>query len=141
MNFSTRAITPGDWRNMNHFTERDFLNPAFMGFEFVRWLDLLRTVCGFPFRITSSYRTPEHNKAVGGAPDSAHCDIPCNAVDIGETPRPEDPNWNHSRYLIVNHALAMECSRIGLYADGSIHLDKTQYQRPSERIWRIVGNV
>lgn len=38
----------------------------------LRVVDELRTALGKPVRITSSYRSPAYNKAVGGAPMSQH---------------------------------------------------------------------
>lgn len=35
-------------------------------------LDKAREIAGFPFRITSGYRPPETNAAIGGVQDSAH---------------------------------------------------------------------
>lgn len=49
---------PGSGGNMN----RDFLD----------MLDRARSYSGCPYRITSGYRTPEHNMAVGGKEDSSH---------------------------------------------------------------------
>lgn len=40
--------------------------------DFVKALDTARGIAGVPFRITSGYRTPEHNEEVGGMPNSAH---------------------------------------------------------------------
>jgi len=42
--------------------------------------DEARDIAGLPFVITSGYRTPEHNAAVGGVPDSAH--TTGNAFDV-----------------------------------------------------------
>lgn len=46
----------------------------------VYMLDALRGLMAKPLRITSGYRTPEHNAAVGGAPHSGH--VSGEAVDI-----------------------------------------------------------
>jgi uncharacterized protein YcbK (DUF882 family) len=35
-------------------------------------LDKARERSGLPFKINSGYRTPEHNKEIGGVEDSAH---------------------------------------------------------------------
>jgi uncharacterized protein YcbK (DUF882 family) len=112
-----------------------------MGFEFVKWLDKLAEQSGVPITITSSYRSKAYNAAIGGATDSAHVDVPCNAVDIGERPRDDDPNWNYSRWMIVETAMLLGCRRIGTYADGSLHLDMTHDQRPAPRMWRVVGAI
>lgn len=140
MSFSTRTMADADWAALQHFHANEFAAPDKMGVEFMRWLDTVRTKAGVPMHITSSYRTPQHNIAVGGAADSAHCDMPCNAADIGKSPTPDDPNWNRGRYAIVTAALALGCTRIGIYADGSIHLDRTDPQRPANCLWHVVDN-
>jgi uncharacterized protein YcbK (DUF882 family) len=51
-------------------------------------LQVVRDILNKPIKITSGYRTPAHNKAVGGSPKSQH--ITGNAVDIvvsGMTPK------------------------------------------------------
>lgn len=48
--------------------------------EFLALLDECRERAGVPFKITSSYRTPEHNARVGGSPTSMH--LKGRAVDI-----------------------------------------------------------
>ena len=129
-------MRPNDWRTLKHFTPAEFDHPERMGYEFLHWLDRLRELAQVPIHITSSYRSPEHNAAVGGASDSAHTDTPCNAVDIGERPTADDPNWNRARWQIITSAIALGCQRIGTYADGSIHLDMTHNKRPAPRMWR-----
>lgn len=131
-------MMPADWSVIRYFKPDEFAVPSRMGYEMMLWLDRLRAAAGVPMVITSSYRTPAHNAAVGGASDSAHCDVPCNAVDVGARPRPDDPNWNYSRWMIVSSAIMLGCKRLGLYADGSVHIDMTHDKRPAPRLWRVV---
>jgi len=51
-------------------------------------LQVIRDTIGAPLYISSSYRTPSHNKAVGGAKNSQH--LQAKAADIsinGKTPK------------------------------------------------------
>jgi len=141
MTFSSRTMKPVDWAGIRHFKPEEFAAPDKMSYGFMRWLDQLRELAGVPMTITSSYRTPARNREVGGAADSAHVDVPCAAVDIGERPRDDDPNWNFSRFRIVEAALQLGCRRVGMYADGSLHIDRSEDRRPHPRMWRVVGNV
>lgn len=138
MGFSSRRMLAGDWRQIKNFQPTEFKNPEKMGYEFMLWLDELRERAGVPMIITSSYRSPSYNRRVGGAADSAHSDEPCDSIDIGMRPRPSDPNWNYSRYMILFTAHEMGCRRFGLYDNGSMHLDRTEDRRPSPRVWRVV---
>ena len=133
MPYSTRCIEPHEWALIKHFRPEEFRHPEKVGFEFVRWLDMVRDRAGVPMRITSSYRSPEYNKEVGGAKDSAHTDVPCDAVDIGKP-------TNEARFRIIKAALEMGCVRIGLYSNGSLHLDRSEGKRPAPRIWCVVDN-
>lgn len=140
MGYSTRCMRPEDWEEIKYFKPSEFKNPEKMGYEFMLWLDDVRATAEVPMDITSSYRSPKYNREVDGAKDSAHTDIPCDSVDIGMRPRPDDPNWNYSRWQIVNTAMDKGCKRIGSYANGSLHLDRSEDTRPSPRMWRVVGN-
>jgi hypothetical protein len=139
MNYSTRTMRPEDWKRILFFKPTEFKNPEKMGFEFMLWLDKMRDQAGVPMVITSSYRSPTYNKSVGGASDSAHTDVPCNAVDVGMRRRASDPNWNYTRFQLVSTAIRLGCMRIGTYSDGSLHFDMTHGRRPSPRMWRVVG--
>ena len=43
-----------------------------MDADFLRKIDSLRHLCGFPFTITSGKRCPEHNAKIRGARNSQH---------------------------------------------------------------------
>lgn len=141
MGISTRTMTPADWREIKHFSPSEFREPNKMGYEFMLWLDSLREEANVPITITSSYRSPEYNRSVGGAPNSAHTDVPCNAIDIPERPRPDDPNWNATRWAIITTAIRLGCQRIGSYGNGSLHIDRSEDTRPAPRMWRVVGAI
>lgn len=48
-------------------------------------LNRFREIWGHPMIVTSGFRTPEHNRAIGGAQNSAH--LYCQAADIKDTDR------------------------------------------------------
>lgn len=138
MPFSTRTMTDLDWYHIKYFMPGEFRRPGVMGFEFIQWLDQVREQAGVPMHITSSSRNDAENTAAGGATNSAHEDVPCNAVDIGKRPSTADPNWNHARFRIIRAALELGCTRIGMYPGGSLHLDRSEDRRPAPRLWIAV---
>lgn len=130
---STRPMEPLDWNIIRHFKPEEFQHPEKMGYQFMLKLDAFRHQAGVPFRITSSYRTPAHNKEVGGAKDSAHVDDICDAVDIW-------PADSHQAYQIIRAAFICGYERIGIYANGSFHFDTTGDRRPNFVLWHVVSN-
>lgn len=82
--------------------------------EFVTLLDQARGIAGIPFIITSGYRDPAHNAAVGGVMDSAHetglaVDLLIKDGISGEK---------------INSALhKVGLNRFGYYQDGHLHVD------------------
>lgn len=128
-----RLMQAGDWAEVQHFKPQEFQHPEKMGRSFIFWLDRVRSRAGCKMRITSSWRSPQHNEAVGGAKNSAHMDEICQAIDTM-------PESSEDRFAIVNAALAEGGQRIGIYQDGSIHLDRTEDVRPAPVIWTVVNH-
>lgn len=126
-------MTDADWKILPHFKKSEFKYPHKMGYEFMQELVEVRKLAGCAMVVSSSYRSPSYNRGVGGAKNSAHTDEPCNAVDI----RPRD---SVQRFSIVRAAILRGFVRIGIYKDGSLHLDRTEDVRPANVIWTIVSN-
>lgn len=92
--------------------------------ELVQMLDHARAIAEVPFRITSGFRTPEHNKEVNGAENSTHttglgCDI---LADTSE-----------KKFRIIKGAIGAGFNRIGIY-NRHIHLDCGKSPTHSENI-------
>lgn len=132
--FSNRTMTNADWDAIKqYFKKSEFKHPDKMGYEFMQELVKVRELAGTPMIITSSYRDPAYNKRVGGAKNSAHTDEPCNAIDV--TPRD-----SVQRFAIIRAAILCGFVRIGIYKNGSIHLDRSEDVRPANVLWTIVSN-
>lgn len=128
---STRTMRAEDWTLLRHFTAAEFKRPEKMGYQYMLALDALAEQAGVPLRVSSDSRSPERNKAVGGAKDSAHCDDICEATDLA-------PKNNAERFEIIRAAILNGWTRIGIYKDGSLHVDGTDGRRPARRLWVIV---
>lgn len=113
----TAAPVPRRWR---YFRLSEF-NCSHCGqnhtdFAFIDRLDELRARCGFPLKINSGYRCPDHNAAVSktgrtGPHTRSAVDL---EVDRGRA------------YIVLREALAMGFSGIGVAQRGEsrfIHLD------------------
>jgi len=108
--------------NLKHFKPGEFTEdtkPAFdkMHPDFLIKLDTCRDLCGVPFSITSSYRSPEKNRRVGGSPGSMH--LKGRAVDI------TCPD-GVTRAKIMKTALTLGLS-VGVMRNG-LHLDDRETQ-------------
>jgi uncharacterized protein YcbK (DUF882 family) len=66
--------------------------------SFVNLLDVLRDTCGFPFRITSGYRSPNHSIEAKKAEPGTHAQG--IAADIAV-------NGGGQRHIIVKNAMAL----------------------------------
>lgn len=93
-----------------------------MNEHFMDLLDSLRAAIGKPLVVTSGYRCPEHDKAIGGSGNHTTG----FAVDLSVT----DSNL---RYLVVKTALELGFTRIGV-ARAFIHLDRV-FDKPQKVFW------
>jgi len=82
--------------------------------EFVERLDALRDACGFPFTITSGYRSPRHS-IESKKPNGPGQHASGIAADIAVT-------GGHQRFIIVNNAVQLGFTGIGV-AKGFVHVD------------------
>lgn len=92
--------------------------------DFINALDDLRERCGFPFKITSGYRTSEHNKEVEGKESSAHlsgwaADVACRT--------------SRQRHKLLYWAFARGFKRIGI-SPTFVHLDM-EPELPDQVTW------
>ncbi len=105
---TTYPITPF---NMEYFTFKEFDCPCQKGSgrsmdkDFLIQLDTARAIAGIPFKITSGYRTKEHNKKVGGVAQSSH--LKGLAADISI------PN-STNRFIVISALLEVGITRIGV---------------------------
>lgn len=95
-----------------------------MDVDFVKRLDLARSIAKTPFTINSAVRCPEHNEREGGRPRSAH--LSGNAADIS-------CKQSHKRFLIIEALLKAGFNRIGIY-DKFIHVDNDE-TKPARVVW------
>jgi len=81
--------------------------------EFLSKLDNLRDVCGFPFIITSGYRSPSHSIESKKSKPGTHAQGIASDIKV---------NNGMERYLIVKNAVEMGFNGIGI-AKTFIHVD------------------
>ena len=95
-----------------------------MDVEFLNKLAQARKIAAVGFKITSGYRSPEHNEKVGGVPNSSH--TLGHAVDIYAP-------TSRQKYIIINALLQAGFDRIG-GAKNFIHVDDDP-SKNEEVIW------
>ena len=84
-----------------------------MSEEFIHKLDELREACGFPFRITSGYRSPSHSIEARKATPGTHAQgIACDIYVSGGS----------QRHKIIKEAMRLGFTGIGV-AKTFIHVD------------------
>jgi len=103
-----------------YFTYSEFDEPGkpgsgakHMSTDFIKKLDKIREMVGFPLIITSGYRSPAYNAQVGGVSNSSH--IKGLAADISAV-------TDDMKYEIAQAAISVGISRIG-WGNSFIHLD------------------
>jgi zinc D-Ala-D-Ala carboxypeptidase len=104
-------------KKLKYFTAADFrmdgqdvsdkMNPAFLD-----KLDKCRELAGFPFVLTSSFRSPEKNASIGGATYSMH--LSGRAVDVRVVS-------GDQRWRIVRAAIILGLS-VGIM-ENAVHID------------------
>jgi|TARA_B110000908_G_C9969789_1_gene320607 uncharacterized protein YcbK (DUF882 family) len=103
--------------NYKYFKIEDFncseTNENQMEPSFIKKLDKLREVCGFPFYITSGFRSKNHSAEKSKQNPGSHCRG--IAADIAVT-------GGQQRMQIVRHAAALNFTGIGV-AKGFVHVD------------------
>ena len=81
--------------------------------EFVAKLDELREACGFPFVITSGYRSPKHSIEAKKAKPGKHSEGIAADIKV---------SGGQQRHKIIKAAMIMGFKGIGV-ANGFIHVD------------------
>lgn len=94
--------------------------------QFLQRLTRARKHANVPFSISSGYRTPKHNKKVGGVRGSAHtkgfaADIRCRKKESAK------------RFKIIQSLILVGFTRIGV-SDNFIHVD-CDPSKNEDRIW------
>ena len=120
---------------MQYFKYKEFDSPDlpgsgsdFMCPDFLELLDFARGQSGIEFRITSGYRSREHNAKVGGKPESSHlvgkaADIACkNSLD---------------RFIIVSTLLDAGFTRIGI-GNTFIHVDSDSKSKGGNKNGKVI---
>ena len=118
------------WSSLRYFKASEFDSPdapgsgSKMSLPFVYRLDAIRDMIGRPLHINSGYRTPAHNKAVGGVADSAHTKGVAADIRVLDS---------EMRAMVVRAAIKAGFTRIGI-GKGIVHLDGDT-TLPSPRLW------
>ena len=124
------------WIDNDYFKPEEFDSPDMPGSglsnmqpTFITKLVIARKLAGTPFKVNSGYRSPAHNKKVGGVKDSSH--IKGWAADIACT--------DSTRFQIVSALIDAGFSRIGI-GRTYIHMDMDP-AKPKDQMWHYYPSV
>ena len=115
--------------NFKYFNLEEFNCPSLpnsgvnMDKEFILKLEKAREIANIPFRISSGYRTEEHNEKVGGVKNSSHLKGLAADIKVGS---------GNERYIILNSLILAGFKRLGI-AKTFIHVD-LDYEKPNS-VW------
>jgi len=123
--------------NLKNFKIEEFDSPDmevgsaadYMSSDFLNKLDLARDYAKIPFHINSGARSPEHNKKVGGKPNSSHL----TTTEGGACAADIKYLGSRNRFIIVNALLKAGLSRIGIH-EVFIHVDSDS-TKDQDVIW------
>lgn len=127
VNYSLRTLVSvkSEVQKYKYFNTKS--DPKMVGIkdELMKIVDTMRGECGFPFIITSGYRTPEYNATLtDSVSDSAHCTG--EAIDLA-------CNDSTKRMKMVQSAIKNGINRIGV-SSTFIHLDIAK-DKPLNVMW------
>jgi len=122
-NYFAPYFRPGEFDSPDLPGSGRKMNPALLS-----KLNQARKYAAIPFHINSGYRTPQHNKLVGGVPGSAH--TKGMAVDIRA-------NTPEEYKTILTALIRAGFKRIGL-GRKFIHAD-IDYSKPTPAVWTYPG--
>lgn len=98
--------------------------------EFLAMLDEARGSTGLPFKITSGYRTEEHNASVGGVKGSSHCKGYAADISIYA--------WSEAEVVrLIANLVKAGFRRIGR-AKTFVHVDNDPHKR--EAYWDYIAS-
>jgi uncharacterized protein YcbK (DUF882 family) len=128
-----RDVAPGDWPFTN-FSPKEMADrrsgDLAICLDFMEWLARLRGEYGKPIRVTSGYRTPQHQRELTGRDTGAHVDG--QAVDIAVSGYDAE---QLERLAIAHGALGRGIFQAGPHAGRYLHLDRWDKREGVPIMW------
>lgn len=100
-----------------------------MSESFMRKMDVIRELCGFPLIVTSAYRCPAYNAKVSSTGENGP-HTTGHAIDIKVS--------HEQAFIFLKIALAQKMTGVGVQQKGAsrfIHVDDLAAPYPRPRIW------